>query len=413
MGNDFPFGTRNSKLVLHNDISKASMKLRPSPAVSALVVVSAAFFTDTILYYVLVPLLPHYQRTFDLSQTDLGILFGSYAASLLVGTIPIGKLGDIVGRRKMMLWGLVGLWGTTLLFAFANTFSLLIIARVLQGLSATATWTSGMALVADHWPAEHRGKAMSTCFAFANLGVLLGPPFSGYVAENWGIRMPFFIAAGLALVDAFLRAWLLQDKPKENVELIPIRRLLKNRDICLFIGVMAMGSGLWAILESLLPTDFDSRGWTQSAIGLAFAFAALAHTLTSPLAGAMADRFSRKKMIVVGLFLTMFLMPVPVFVYGKASTFAAMVCLGLVATLISSPVSPGVTSAVDKMGVGGGGYSSVFGMLNLSYAVGMMLGPFLGGIGVDIIGLKPSLLIMGLGFGAYSLVIARYLRGQS
>jgi hypothetical protein len=48
-------------------------------------------------------------------------------------------------------------------------------------------------------------------------------------------------------------------------------------------------------------------------------------------------------------------------------------------------------------------------MLNLSYAVGMMAGPLLGGIGVDLIGIKPSLMIFGLGFGAYALVIRRLL----
>jgi multidrug resistance protein len=383
------------------------MKLRPSPAVSSLVVVCAAFFTDTILYYILVPLLPHYQRTFGLSQTDIGVLFGCYAGSLLIGTIPIGKLGDVVGRRKMMLWGLAGLWGSTLLFAFADTFSMMIFARVLQGLSATATWTSGMALVADHWPAKHRGKAMSTCFAFANLGVLLGPPFAGYVAENWGVRAPFVVAACLALLDAILRAWLLQDKPKENVELVPIRRLLKNKNICLYAGVMALGSGLWAILESVMPIDFDARGWSQSIIGICFAFAALAHTLTSPLAGAMADRFSRKKMVVAGLLLTTFLIPAPAFMPGLVPTIAVMVCIGLVSTLMASPVSPAVTSEVDGMGVGSGGYSSAFGLLNLSYAVGMMAGPLLGGVGVDFIGMKPSLVIFGLGFGAYAVFISR------
>jgi MFS family permease len=381
------------------------MIFRPSPAVSALVVVSAAFFTDTLLYYILVPLLPHYQRAYQLSQTDLGVLFGCYAAALLFGTIPIGKMGDIIGRRKMMLWGLAGLWGTTLLFAFANTFSLLIFARVLQGFSATATWTSGMALVADHWPTKHRGKAMSTCFAFANLGVLLGLPFSGYLAENWGVRTPFIVAGGIALIDAILRAWLLQDKHKEYVEIIPIRRLLKNRNLLLYAIVMAVGSGLWAVLESVLPINFDSRGWSQGTIGLCFAFAALAHTLTSPLAGAMADKFSRKKMIITGLLLATFLLPAPAFMYGLASTFTVMVALGLVATLIASPVSPAVTSVVDSMGAGGGGYSSAFGMINLAYAAGMMLGPLIGGIGVDLIGLKPSLSIIGLGFGAYALVL--------
>ncbi|MDR1840407.1 MAG: MFS transporter [Holophagales bacterium] len=385
------------------------MKYRPSPSISALVVVSAAFFTDTILYYILVPLLPYYQRAYGLSQTDIGVLFGCYAASLLLGTIPIGKLGDMVGRRRMMLWGLVGLWGTTLLFAFGTSFSLLVFARVLQGLSATATWTSGMALVADHWPARHRGKAMSTCFAFANLGALVGPPFSGYISEYWGVRAPFIVAGGIALVDALLRVWLLQDKEKGVIEIVPLRRLLKNKTICLYVGVLGMGSGLWAILESVMPTDFDSRGWSQSVIGLCFAFAALAHTLTSPLAGAMADKFSRKNMVVAGLLLTTFLLPAPALVHGLAPTFALMIGLGLVATLVASPVSPAVTSAVDALGTGGGGYSSAFGLLNLSYAAGMMVGPLLGGVGVDAIGLKLSLAICGLGFGVYALVIRRLL----
>jgi predicted MFS family arabinose efflux permease len=241
------------------------------------------------------------------------------------------------------------------------------------------------------------------------LGVLLGPPFAGYVSENFGIRSVFIIAGGLALVDAVIRVWLLQDKPKEDVEIIPIRRLFKNRDMCLYAGVMALASGLWATLESVLPTDFDARGWSSSVIGLCFAFAALAHTLTSPLAGAMADKFSRKKMIIVGLLLTTFLLPAPAFADGMVATFAIMIGLGLVATLVASPVSPAVTSVVDGMGGGGGGYSSAFGMINLSYAVGMMVGPLLGGVGVDLMGLQPSLAIFGLGFGAYALLVWRML----
>jgi multidrug resistance protein len=389
------------------------LKLRPSPSISALIVVSAAFFTDTILYYVLVPLLPHYQRTFNLTQTDLGILFGCYAASMVIGTLPISKLGDITGRRSMMLWGLIGLWGSTFLFAFGNSFFLLIFARILQGLSATATWTSGMALVADHWPAKHRGKAMSTCFAFANLGVLLGPPFSGYLSEHWGVRAPFLVAGCLALADAILRVWLLQDKPKEVVELISMKRLLKNRNICLYASVLGMMSMLWAILESALPINFDSRGWSESLIGLCFAFAALAHTLTSPLAGAMADKFSRKKMVIVGLLLTMVLIPPLAFTYNRMPTFALMIGLGLVTTLMASPVNPAVASAVDDMGIGGGGYSSAFGMLNLAYSLGMMVGPMLGGIGVDWIGLKSTLLIFGLGYGSYALVIKQFLSNKN
>jgi multidrug resistance protein len=385
------------------------MNLRPSPAASSLVVVSAALFTDNILYFILVPLLPHYQRAFGLSQTDLGLLFACYAAALLLGTLPIARLCDRVGRRRVMLWGLLGLWGTTLLFAFGASFAFLMLARALQGLSAAATWTSGLALVADHWPEGRRGKALSTCFAFANLGTLLGPPFSGYVSENWGIRAPFVAAAGLALADALLRVWLLRDKQRGAAETIPLRRMLGNRSIVLLSCVIGVGAMSFALLESAMPIEFDARGWSKGAIGLAFASAALAHTLTSPVSGAMADRLSRKRMMVAGLLLLALLLPAPAFVHGMAPTFAIMACLGLVATLSGSPVAPAVTSAVDAMGAGGGGYSSAFGLINLTVAAGLMVGPLLGGAGVDLVGIKPSLLAFAAALALYALAIARFL----
>jgi MFS family permease len=114
-------------------------------------------------------------------------------------------------------------------------------------------------------------------------------------------------------------------------------------------------------------------------------------------------------MIITGLLLAIFFLPAPAFVDGLAPTVAFMVCLGLVTTLIASPVSPAVTSAVDAMGSGGGGYSSAFGLVNLAYAAGMMVGPLVGGVSVDIIGIKPSLVIFGLGFGAYALMVGRLL----
>jgi predicted MFS family arabinose efflux permease len=60
-------------------------------------------------------------------------------------------------------------------------------------------------------------------------------------------------------------------------------------------------------------------------------------------------------------------------------------------------------------GEGGGGYSSAFGLLNLITAVGLMIGPLLGGMGVDLAGLKPSLLAFAAVLGLYALAIARFL----
>ena len=379
---------------------------RVPPRTAALLVVALALFTDTLLYYLLVPLLPAYAREYGLSQMGIGVLFGSYSVALLLGTYPLGRLADQVGRRGPMVAGLVGLFGSTLLFAFARSYPLLILARVLQGLSATATWTAGMALLADHFPPESRGKAMGTAFAFANLGVLLGPTIAGSVAEHFGLRAPFLLAAGLVLVDALARLTLLEDVVAVRDTRVGFRELLGNGTVRIFAGAMAMGAGLWALLESTLPLYFDGRlHLSATVIGLYFGAAAVLHMITSPLMGALSDRIGRKRVLMAGLVLAVVLIPLPVFVHRPALLVAAMACTGLLASLIMSPASPALADAVARMG--SDSYASVFGILNLAYAVGMIVGPLLGSAAVQAVGIKPTLVVAGLCFGAYALRVRR------
>ena len=365
-------------------------------------VVALALFTDALLYYLLVPLLPAYARMYGLSQRGVGVLFASYSVSLLVGTYPLGLLADRLGRRRPMVWGLGGLFATTLLFAFAHSYPLLILARVLQGLSAAATWTAGLALLADHFPAQDRGKAMGTAFAFANLGVLLGPTVSGWLSQHHGLRAPFLLAAGLILLDAVARITLLRDVPMERDTRLGFRELLANPTVRVFAGAMAMGSGLWALLEATLPLYFDRRlHLTATAIGVAFGSAAVVHMLTSPLMGALSDRVGRKRVLLMGLALAVACIPLPVFVPSFGTLLLAMGLAGLLASLIMSPTSPALADAVARMG--SQSYASVFGILNLAYGVGLMVAPLAGSALVQAFGIRPALVGAGLLFGAYGL----------
>jgi multidrug resistance protein len=371
---------------------------------SALFVVALAMFTDTLLYYLLVPLLPAYARAYGLNQLGVGMLFGSYALALLAGTFPLGRLVDRVGRRGPLLGGLLGLFATTLLFAFAHTYPLLILARVLQGLSATATWTAGMALVADHFPSESRGRAMGTVFACANLGVLLGPPLAGWLDQHFGLRAPFLAAAGLVLLDALARLTLLREVPPVRDARLGFRDLLRDPTIRVFAGAMAMGAGMLALLEATLPLHLDSvLRLSPTRIGLCFGAAAVTHMLSAPLVGALSDRVGRRRLLVLGLLLAMVAIPLPVFLAGPGAVAAAMGLLGLVTTLILSPSSPAVADAVERQG--SGSYGSVFGILNIAYALGMLAGPVLGSALVQAVGIRAALVTLGLGFGAYALLV--------
>jgi MFS transporter, DHA1 family, solute carrier family 18 (vesicular amine transporter), member 1/2 len=376
------------------------------PRRAALVVVALALFIDTFLYYLLVPLLPAFARAFHLSQIGVGILFGGYAVSLLAATFPMGQLADRIGRKAPMLWGLLGLGASTLLFAFAQHFWLLVLARILQGLSATATWTAGMALLADHFPAESRGRAMGTVFAFANLGVLVGPPVSGYLSQHFGPRAPFLLGVALVLLDAAARAFLIKELPGSRGYELDFRSLLGNRTVRVFAGAMALGAGMWALLESVLPLHFDRvMKLSASQIGLFFGAAALAHMSTSPLMGGLSDRIGRKRVLIIGLVLALFLIPLPALFHRVSAVIVVMMGLGVTASFIMSPVSPAMADAVDKMG--SAQYGTVFALINFAYALGTMVGPLAGSVGVEVFGLQITLLIAGLCFGAYSLSLRR------
>ena len=381
------------------------MPRRTSPA-ALLVVVGLAFFTDSVLYYLLVPLLPHYARSLGLSQMEVGVLVGTYAAAILAGTFPIGRLADRLGRRKPFLWGLVGLGATTLLFAFAESFPLLLLARALQGLAAAATWTTGLALLAEGFPSERRGQAMATVFAAANVGVLLGPPIAGFLTENLGPRSPFLLAAGLALADAAARVLLLRDDDPPGGAQVGLRGLLADATVRTLAGAMALGAALWAILESTLPLHLDSvLGMRASEIGVLFAVSALAHTLTSPLMGRLSDRVGRRKVLLAGFVLAALLVPVPAFLGTKAAVAVSMAALGVTTSFVLTPVSPGLADAVEAMG--SRSFGGVFSLVNVVYAVGMMAGPLVGSALVEAVGLRGALVATAVLFAAYLVPLAR------
>jgi MFS family permease len=82
-----------------------------------------------------------------------------------------------------------------------------------------------------------------------------------------------------------------------------------------------------------------------------------------------------------------------------------MACIGVVTSLILSPASPAMADAVERMG--SDSYGSVFGILNIAYALGMMAGPMLGSALVQSLGLRAALVGMGLAFGLFAVQVKR------
>jgi len=293
------------------------------------------------------------------------------------------------------------------LFAFAGSFPLLLLARVFQGVAAAATWVAGMALLADLFPPGQRGKAMSTTFACANLGLFLGPAFAGWMARPWGPRGAFLVAAGLALVDALARITLMPGEPPVRPGGLGYLGLLRDGAVRVFAGAMGLGAALGAAMEALLPLYLSRRlGMDAVALGMAFTSTALASMLASPLVGHWTDRQGAAKPMRLGLVLGAALLLLAPHLASRTAVFAFMLAMGATCTLLMSPCGPALSRLVERKGESA--YGSVFSLLNITFSMGIMAGPMLGSALADLVGLGLAMAILAAGFLAYLAPLAAH-----
>lgn len=369
---------------------------------AALFVVAIAIFTDMLIYGLVVPILPGYASSLGISQTAIGFLFSSYAITLFIATPIFGLLSDRIGRRGPMLWGLLGLAAATILFSFANSYMLLIVARALQGIAAAVTWTAGLALLADLYPPKERGKAMGIALSGQAAGTLLGPTVGGWFYELGGYQAPFLFAAGLALFDGVLRLILLRDIPSRKSEnyLSPFK-VMRDRRLLIIAGVVIIGASVPSVLEPTLPIHLQKHfNITPGYIGLLFAVPTLSYGLLAPAIGTISTRIGHIKTIIIGLIMVSISLPLTVLPDKIWIQVLAMGLLGTSMALVLTPSLPELANVSEQSGVNA--YGLTFAIYNTAYSIGMMIGPMISSTLTDVFGLK-------LAYTAVGCIIIFYL----
>ena len=151
------------------------------------------------------PIMPFYIDKLGATGRDLGWLVAVYALMQLIFAPIWGSVSDRVGRKPVLMLGIVGYAIFLILFGLATQLWMLFLARSLAGILSSATYPSMMAFISDSTAPEERGDGMGKLGAAMGLGVILGPGIGGWLADD-SLSLPFFIAAGLALVTLALVA---------------------------------------------------------------------------------------------------------------------------------------------------------------------------------------------------------------
>jgi len=341
-----------------------------------LLLVGAIVLVDTMFFAALTPLLPHYVHELHLGKAGAGVLQSMYPAGALLAGIPSGMAAARFGVKPTVLTGLSLLAVTTVAFGLADSMWTLDLARFLQGVSSSFSWTGSLAWLVAAAPAGSRGSLIGSAFGAAIAGALFGPVL-GAVASFTGTGPAFGTVAGLAVLLAAAAAATPAAAPERPQ---PIRKLfealLRDRKIQVGIWLCLIPALLFGALSVLAPLRLSDLGWGAAAVGATYLVSAALEAGWAPVLGRLSDRYGRMRPLRAALAtsaLVSILLPWP----SNAWLLALLVVAGGVAFgSFWPPAMSMVTDAAEERGLD---YGYAFALVNIAWAPGQAGGSAIGG----------------------------------
>ncbi len=144
--------------------------------------------------------LPTISNEFDTDLPTTQLVVVAFALTVSALLMPMGRLGDIVGRKRVYLIGFAGFLVGALLAGSSGSMVQLIGSRVLMGIGAAMVQGSSMAMVISAFPAEERGKALGLQLSAVGTGGVAGPAVGGFIVDSFGWQGVFFTTTALSVV---------------------------------------------------------------------------------------------------------------------------------------------------------------------------------------------------------------------
>ncbi|NIM95793.1 MAG: MFS transporter [Anaerolineales bacterium] len=343
----------------------------------------------TLGFGVVMPILPFYMEQLGAGGTELGLLVASYAVMRLIFGPIWGSLSDRVGRKPILMIGVLGYGITMVGFGLATQLWMMFAARILSGVLSSATSPTTMAYISDSTSEEERGGGMGILGAAAGLGTIFGPALGGLLADR-SLSTPFFVAGALSLVAVLLillflpesleegdRSQKLSEKPAIdlrawwNALFSPIGTLLilaflVTCGLMIFYGVL----GLYALER------FD---YGTSQVGVIFMILGLVTAVGQGLlVGPLTKRFGDLTVIKAGFLLS----AASLLIIYLADQFALLLLTIGAFSLITSLLIPSLTSLTSKRATLSQGVT--MGISNSFISLGRIVGPLIGGVVFDL-----------------------------
>ncbi len=351
---------------------------------------------------VIAPVLPLFQREFDVSTGVVGLTLSLFALSRLVLNVPLGVLSDRHGRRALLVWGplvtAAGMVGTGL----AQDIEQLLAARAVAGAGSAMYMVASLTYLADISTDQNRARFIATNQGALLLGVSIGPAVGGLLAELYGFRLPFFVVGLSAIVAAVYAYWRLPETggsrsqapappaPDPGPPAPATAGAAGGRRP--WLAMLVSGNFLTVAFvttmifftraggrQTIVPLLGDSRlGLSPGFLGLAFTGMSLVNLVLIAPAAIAADRFGRRAVIVPSGIATV----AGLLVFAGATNITLFLIGALVLSVASAVAGPAPAAYVADIAPPGARGLSMS-LYRSAGDVGFVVGPPLLGVIAD------------------------------
>ncbi len=348
------------------------------------------FFTMIVVmlgFGMIIPILPFYIKSFGASGAALGALMSTYGVLQFVFAPIWGSYSDRIGRRPVLMLGVVGNAIAQLLFGLSTELWMLFAARALAGILSSATLPTAMAYVADSTIKDKRSSGMGIIGAAMGIGMVLGPGLGGLLAKN-SLSLPFFLAAGLSLTALLLIFLVLPEPPKlqkpqeastRKPQLSEMKQALLGPLGVLFLMAFLLSFGLTNFESIFGLYTADRYGFTPNRVGLTLTIIGL---ISAVMQGAMTGPATRRFGEVAVIRAGMIGSTIGFVLMTQATDFLQVLFTSCFFIFCNAMLGPSVAALISKRAPGGQGVA--MGLNNSFLSLGRIIGPLWAGLVYDL-----------------------------
>jgi len=365
---------------------------------SRLGVIFLTVLIDLIGFGIIMPILPMYAQRFGAQGIGYGALVFVFSAMQFLATALLGRLSDRIGRRPILLTTMLFNAAGYILFAFAPSYAVLFLARVISGF-ASGNLSAAQAYVADITPPAERARGMGTIGAAFGIGFVLGPMIGGLADHYLGHVAPGLIAAGLSLINFLSASAILRESlatehrtARPLLDFGHMGAALGREQLRPLMLVWLIAPFAFAGYTVALPLHATAAlGWGAKELGWLFVvIGTIAAAVQGFLFGRIERRTGARALLVVGLFgMAVSIAAVP-YAATSLQLYAWTVPLAFANSLFAPAASGLVSIYADPTEQG-----TILGAAQAFAALGRSLGPLAAGWAYDGLGQRTAFLLAG------------------